>query len=50
LVRSETKGTRNIYRIDPTGLARMRNWLDSMWTDALDAFAKEIENSKEESR
>ena len=48
LVRSETQGTRNIYRIDPTGLARMRKWLDSMWTDALDAFANEIENSKEE--
>jgi len=50
LVRSETKGTRNIYRIDPTGLARMRMWLDSMWTDALDAFAKEVENSKEVSQ
>ncbi|HTN63596.1 MAG TPA: metalloregulator ArsR/SmtB family transcription factor [Devosia sp.] len=50
LVRSETKGTRNIYHIDPTGLARMRTWLDSMWADALAAFAKEIENSKEESQ
>ncbi len=48
LVRSETQGTRNIYCIDPTGLARMRKWLDSMWTDALAAFANEIENSKEE--
>ena len=48
LVRSETKGTRNIYHIDPTGLARMRKWLDSMWTDALAAFANEIE--KEESQ
>ena len=50
LVRSETHGTRNIYRIDPTGLTRMRKWLDSMWTDALSAFANEIENSKDESR
>jgi DNA-binding transcriptional ArsR family regulator len=48
LVRSETRGTRNIYRIDPTGLARMRKWLDSMWTDALAAFANEIENGEDE--
>ena len=50
LVRSDTRGTRNIYRIDPTGLARMRKWLDSMWTDALAAFAAEVEKSKEENR
>jgi DNA-binding transcriptional ArsR family regulator len=50
LVRSEKNGTRNIYRIDPRGLARMRKWLDGMWTDALAAFAKEVENSKEESQ
>lgn len=50
LVRSESKGTRNIYRIDPAGLASMRKWLDSMWTDALAAFANEVENSKEEKR
>jgi DNA-binding transcriptional ArsR family regulator len=50
LVRSEAKGTRNIYRIDPTGLARMRKWLDSMWTDALAAFANEIESTKDETK
>lgn len=50
LVRSESQGTRNIYRIDPAGLASMRKWLDSMWTDALAAFANEVENSKEEKR
>ncbi|HEY4202019.1 MAG TPA: metalloregulator ArsR/SmtB family transcription factor [Devosiaceae bacterium] len=48
LVRSETLGTRNIYRIDPTGLTHMRRWLDSMWTDALAAFAREIETSTDE--
>ena len=42
--------TRNIYHLDPTGLAHMRKWLDSMWTDALEAFAKEVESSKKESQ
>ncbi len=46
LVRSEPRGTRNIYRIDPTGLARMRGWLDSMWADALAAFADEVQNGE----
>jgi DNA-binding transcriptional ArsR family regulator len=47
LVRSETVGTRNIYRIDPRGLERMRQWLDGMWSEALASFAKEVSNSKE---
>lgn len=42
LVRSETRGTRNIYRIDPEGLVRMRTWLDSMWTEALASFANVV--------
>jgi len=50
LVRSEARGTRNIYRLDPKGLQRMRKWLDGMWTDALAAFAQEVELHKEKER
>lgn len=38
LVRMEPQGTRNIYHIDPTGLGRMRAWLDQLWAEALDEF------------
>lgn len=47
LVRSESIGTRNIYRLDPAGLERMRNWLDGMWSGALASFVDEINNDEE---
>ena len=50
LVRSDQHGTRNIYRLDPKGLERMRKWLDGMWTEALASFATELEKSEEEDR
>jgi hypothetical protein len=31
-------GTRNLYRVDPEGLAALRTYLESFWTDALAAF------------
>ena len=31
-------GTRRIYRLDPRGIAAMRDWLDEHWGAALDAF------------
>ena len=38
LVRETAEGTRRIYRLDPRGIAAMRDWLDSHWSAALDAF------------
>ena len=38
LVRETPEGTRRIYRIDPRGIAAMRDWLDAHWAAALDAF------------
>jgi DNA-binding transcriptional ArsR family regulator len=35
LVRFERDGTRNIYEIDPDGLASLRDYLDGLWTRAL---------------
>jgi DNA-binding transcriptional ArsR family regulator len=38
LVRETADGTRRIYRLDPRGIAAMRDWLDAHWGSALDAF------------
>ena len=38
LVRETADGTRRIYRLDPRGIAAMRDWLDAHWGGALDAF------------
>src|SRR5215470_17829457 len=38
LVRETREGTRRIYRLDPRGIAAMREWLDAHWASALDAF------------
>ena len=38
LVTETPDGARRIYRLDPRGIAAMRDWLDSHWVSALDAF------------
>ncbi len=38
LVTETPDGTRRIYRLDPRGIGAMRDWLDSHWETALDAF------------
>jgi DNA-binding transcriptional ArsR family regulator len=43
LVRDAADGARRIYRIDPAGLAALRQWLDRHWTVALEAFVAEAE-------
>ena len=43
LVRAERAGTRRLYRIDPDGIAELRDYIDGFWTDALAAFKAEAE-------
>jgi DNA-binding transcriptional ArsR family regulator len=38
LVRERREGTRRLYRVDPQGLAALRTYLESFWTDVLAAF------------
>ncbi len=38
LVTETAIGTRRIYRLDPRGIAAMRDWLDAHWASALNAF------------
>jgi DNA-binding transcriptional ArsR family regulator len=39
LVTETPDGTRRIYRLDPSGLAKIRDWLDAQWAMTLDAFS-----------
>lgn len=43
LVTDRPEGTRRIYRVDPQGVAAMRDYLDRMWNAALAAFAATVE-------
>jgi DNA-binding transcriptional ArsR family regulator len=43
LVVDRAAGTRRIYRVDPAGVAAMREYLDQMWDAALAAFARTVE-------
>jgi len=45
LVDERSEGVRRIYSIRREGLAELREWLDSFWDDALDAFLIEAEKS-----
>jgi DNA-binding transcriptional ArsR family regulator len=47
LVQDEAVGTRRYYRLDPSGLAALRSYFDSLWGEALEAFKTNIEASHE---
>ena len=40
LVSETPDGTRRIYRLDPRGIAAVRDWLDGQWALSLEAFAE----------
>jgi DNA-binding transcriptional ArsR family regulator len=41
LVSDRRDGTRRLYRVDPRGLAELRDYFDRFWGDALARFADE---------
>jgi DNA-binding transcriptional ArsR family regulator len=45
LVTAERDGTRRIYRLDPAGLAGLRDYLDRFWNTALASFKARVEES-----
>jgi DNA-binding transcriptional ArsR family regulator len=45
LVEERSEGARRIYSLRREGLIELREWLDSFWGDALDAFKLEAERS-----
>ncbi len=48
LVIDEAVGNRRIYRIDPDGLAALRDQLDRFWGKAMTAYKATVEGSSEE--
>jgi DNA-binding transcriptional ArsR family regulator len=48
LVREMAEGTRRIYRLDPRGIAAMRDWLDGHWREALGAFQQFADRQHDE--
>jgi DNA-binding transcriptional ArsR family regulator len=48
LVTESAAGARRIYRLDPRGIAAMREWLEALWSAALDAFQGFADQETEE--
>src|SRR5207302_11399026 len=44
LVSERRQGTRRFYRLDPSGLASLRGYLDRFWTEALAGFKAAAES------
>src|ERR1700758_4539744 len=45
LVEERSEGARRIYSVRREGLIELREWLDSFWGDALEAFKLEAERT-----
>jgi DNA-binding transcriptional ArsR family regulator len=48
LVKERSEGVRHIYSLRREGLMELRDWLDSFWSDALEAFKAEAEKTRGE--
>ena len=46
LVKVRPQGTRNLYSMKREGLEELRQYLNTFWSDALDAFGAEVERRK----
>ena len=50
LVRERREGTRRVYCVELSGLAELRRYLESFWSDVLLAFREEANQQSERSR
>jgi DNA-binding transcriptional ArsR family regulator len=46
LVTERQNGTRRLYRVDPNGLAELREYLELFWEEALASFKAAAENEE----
>jgi DNA-binding transcriptional ArsR family regulator len=46
LVSHRANGTRHVYRVEPNGLAELRDYFERFWGDALERFAAEARKEK----
>lgn len=49
LVTDQRDGNRRIYRLDPSGIGELRDYLDRFWGSALTAFKATVEQREETS-
>jgi DNA-binding transcriptional ArsR family regulator len=49
LVADQAVGTRRIYRLNPAGVAALKDQLDTFWRRALDGYQDVIDDETEES-
>ena len=47
LVTERAEGTRRVYRLDPTGVAALRDQLDAYWNQALTGYKEVVERNEE---
>ena len=48
LVTNRAEGTRRVYRLNPAGVAALKDQLDAFWRRALDGYQDVIEDKTEE--
>ena len=47
LLTATADGTRRLYALSPDGVAALRAWLDTLWTDAMTAFAEAAKDRRD---
>jgi DNA-binding transcriptional ArsR family regulator len=47
LVEHRSSGTRNLYAVAPAALAPLQRWLTDTWDQALEAFARYVEDQED---
>jgi DNA-binding transcriptional ArsR family regulator len=50
LVTERKQGTRHLYRVDPDGVAELREWFEGLWDEALAGFKAAAERDGEEKK
>jgi DNA-binding transcriptional ArsR family regulator len=48
LVTDQAAGTRRVYRLNPAGIAALRDQLETFWARALDSYQDVVEQPSEE--
>ncbi|WP_373356702.1 ArsR/SmtB family transcription factor [Pseudoroseicyclus sp. CXY001] len=48
LVEARAEGTRRIYALSPEGVARLRAYVETLWSDAFAGFAAAAEKEKKD--
>jgi DNA-binding transcriptional ArsR family regulator len=43
LIAERREGTRRLYRVEPAGLAELRNFVENLWSSALDTARRLVE-------